>query len=189
MGVRAEETKEALVDALVRLLRERALDRISVRDIAAEAGVNHGLVHRHFGSKQGLVRAAVERLSAEIHAGHAERPGMSAWTFSYLRERPELARVAARSCLDGPPEIVEHAAPSPERLEAIVAPLRAMLQRMGLAQAIDPHVLNGLATAALLGWFVFEPMLRHGFGLPADADDQLQAALARLDTMVVAFSR
>ena len=33
------------------LVAERGPDGFSVRDIAARAGVNHALVHRHFGTK------------------------------------------------------------------------------------------------------------------------------------------
>ena len=57
---RSEQTKRALLEAAVRLLDRRAAGDISVRDIAAEAGVNHGLVHHYFGTKQRLFVAAME---------------------------------------------------------------------------------------------------------------------------------
>src|SRR3954469_13548264 len=120
----AEDSRSLLVAALVELLKTQSIDSISVRDVAAAAGVNHGLVHRYFGSKAGLVDAAVEQLSAEIHRGRADRAGMSAATFAYLRAHPELARLVARACLDGPQELLSKAAPPRARLEAIVAPIR-----------------------------------------------------------------
>jgi TetR/AcrR family transcriptional regulator, repressor for neighboring sulfatase len=176
---------DRLVGALVRLLKERSLAAISVREIAAEAGVNHGLVHRHFGSKAALVQAAARRISDEIHRGHAHG-AMSATTFAYLRGHPEIARVMARACLDGPTELTALAAPSPERLAEIVAPIRRALARAGLDDTIDPHVLNALFSAMFLGWFVFQPMLAHGFGLPADADDRVADLMALVDALLPA---
>ncbi len=40
-----------------------------MRAIAKHAGVNHGLVHRHFGSKEGLLSAVVEHLREEASRG------------------------------------------------------------------------------------------------------------------------
>lgn len=176
----AEDVRSLLVAALVELLKTRSIEAISVREVAAAAGVNHGLVHRYFGSKAALVDAAVEQLSAEIHRGRSDRAGMSAPTFAYLRAHPELARITARACLDGPPELLERAAPPPARLEAIVAPIKKALK----GAPIDPYLLNALASATLLGWIVFQPLLQKGFGLPADADDQLAALFDLLDRFV-----
>src|SRR5688572_4069167 len=106
----AEDVRSLLVASLVELLKNQSIDAISVRDVAAAAGVNHGLVHRYFGSKQGLVDAAVEQLSAEVHRGRPESAAMSAASFAYLRAHPELARIVARACLDGPPELLARAA-------------------------------------------------------------------------------
>ncbi len=44
-------------------------------DIAQEAGVNHGLVRHHFGSKEGVWRAVVEAADAEYVS--AMRPVVS----------------------------------------------------------------------------------------------------------------
>jgi AcrR family transcriptional regulator len=175
----ADDVRSLLVAALVELLKTRSIDSISVRDVAAAAGVNHGLVHRYFGSKAGLVDAAVEQLSDEIHRGRPDRAAMSAASFAYLRAHPELARIVARACLDGPEELLARAAPPRARLDAIVAPLKNALYRFGLHA--DPYLLNALASAALLGWFAFQPLLREGFGLPANADDQLASLLELLD--------
>src|SRR5438105_15303177 len=117
MRMSAEDVRSLLVSALVELLKTRSIDAVSVRDVAAAAGVNHGLVHRYFGSKAGLVEAAVEQLSAEIHRGRPDRAAMSATTFSYLRAHPDVARLVARACLDGPHELLARAAPPRARLE------------------------------------------------------------------------
>jgi AcrR family transcriptional regulator len=156
-----------------------------VRDVAARAGVNHGLVHRYFGGKDELVTAAIRSISSDVHRAG---PGgaMSASSFAFLREHPELVQLVARACLDGPAELLAIAAPSPDRLETITDQLRAALERVRMDKMIDAHLANAFATAALLGWFTFRPLLRRGFGIPPDADDQLAKLLATLDRFVVA---
>jgi AcrR family transcriptional regulator len=181
-AIGAEATKDALITAFLRLVARRGVASVSVRDIAAAAGVNHGLVHRHFGSKEGLVRAAIARLSARVY--REDRPGLSARSFATLLEDPAVPRIIARCCLDGPRDLLALAAPPPERLAALVGPMRALLAHLGLR--VDPHVVNGLGTAALLGWFVFRPLLERGYGLPADADEQVGHLVRAVDELLLA---
>ena len=47
---------EAVCKAAAELFAERGPAAVSSRDIAARAGVNYGLIHRHFGSRQELQR-------------------------------------------------------------------------------------------------------------------------------------
>ncbi len=64
-------------DCALRLFGERGPDAVTVRDIAACAGVSPGLVLHHFGSKQGLrdaVDAHVMTLFDEMLAGAVEDP-------------------------------------------------------------------------------------------------------------------
>ncbi len=177
----ADETRTLLVDALRRLARTRTLSEISVRDVAREAGVNHGLVHRHFGSKENLIRAATESITAEVRAIDPGGRPSSAQTFRYIREHPELVRVLAQACLEGRQEILDAAAPQPDHLCAVVERLQAALDSMGLPVTPDPHVLNAYAIASILGWVLFRPMLTAGYGVSDDADGQLEGLLELLD--------
>ncbi len=56
-----EQTTAAILDAAERLFAERGFTAVTVRDIAAEAGVSHALVHRYLGSKQHVYRAMLAR--------------------------------------------------------------------------------------------------------------------------------
>jgi AcrR family transcriptional regulator len=179
-AIGAVATREALRAAVIRLLARRSLGEISVRDIAAEAGVNHGLVHRHFGSKEALVREAVYDANERIARDHPQF-GATRWTVGLLRERPEIARVLARVCLDGPRDLLALAAPPPEALEAYVQPIREGLGRLGIE--LDPYVVNAAGCAALLGWAVFRPLFRAGWGLPPDADEHFADIATLLDAL------
>ena len=64
---RIRQTREALRKALLRLLASRPLQRISIRDIAAAAGVGYNTFFRHHTSKEALLKEIVtEELSQLI---------------------------------------------------------------------------------------------------------------------------
>ncbi|WP_344939737.1 TetR/AcrR family transcriptional regulator [Actinomadura miaoliensis] len=54
-------TRDRLLAAAERLFLAKGVDQVSVRAINAEAGLNPGAVHYHFGSREGLVLALLER--------------------------------------------------------------------------------------------------------------------------------
>jgi AcrR family transcriptional regulator len=60
--------EEALLDAAERLLRDEGYAAITTRRLAAEAGVNHGLVHYYFGSVENLLLRVLERFTERLTA-------------------------------------------------------------------------------------------------------------------------
>jgi AcrR family transcriptional regulator len=62
-------TREKLIDAAFRAVARDGLADTNVKSIAAEAGVNPGLLHYHFASKDALLEAAVESATARYMAG------------------------------------------------------------------------------------------------------------------------
>jgi AcrR family transcriptional regulator len=61
-----DEVRASLLAAATRLFAELGPSRVSIRQIAAEAGVNHGLVHYYFGSKDGLLSAVLDSCARQI---------------------------------------------------------------------------------------------------------------------------
>lgn len=57
----AQLTKNALLEAFVRLLEERNLDQITVQDIAAECGVSRNTFYYHFSDVYDLLGALLRR--------------------------------------------------------------------------------------------------------------------------------
>lgn len=62
----SEKTKEKLIAAALQCLGEKGYANCSVKQIAAMAGVNHGLVHHYFGSKEGLLVEALKQLADDV---------------------------------------------------------------------------------------------------------------------------
>ena len=68
-----DPVRAALIEAGADLFSKHGPAKVSVRQVAREAGVNHGLVHRHFGSKDGLLKAVVESLRGDVESCLGER--------------------------------------------------------------------------------------------------------------------
>ena len=88
-----EQTTAAILDAAEKLFAERGFTAVSVRDIAAEAGVSHALVHRYLGSKEQVYRAMLGRRETVIRdaATPEERPARGDQADA-ARGRPPPAR-------------------------------------------------------------------------------------------------
>ncbi|WP_426503962.1 TetR/AcrR family transcriptional regulator [Dactylosporangium sp. McL0621] len=66
------QTRAALLAAATRLFYERGLDGIGVAELCAAVGASKETLYRHFGSKEGLVRAVLEQRSDRVSAWLAE---------------------------------------------------------------------------------------------------------------------
>jgi AcrR family transcriptional regulator len=63
---RRETATSALLDAAERLLIADGYAGLTTRKVAAEAGVNHGLVHYYFGSMEELLLQVLERFTERL---------------------------------------------------------------------------------------------------------------------------
>jgi AcrR family transcriptional regulator len=66
------DTRERILDSAEQLFAERGIGETSLRALTQHAGVNLAAVHYHFGSKEGLLDAVVERLAAPINSARCE---------------------------------------------------------------------------------------------------------------------
>ncbi|MEL6400345.1 MAG: TetR/AcrR family transcriptional regulator [Cyanobacteria bacterium J06626_4] len=64
----ATDTKTQILDATEYLIAEKAFAGTTLRNIASAAGVNLAAVHYHFGSKEDLFRAVVQRIAKPVVA-------------------------------------------------------------------------------------------------------------------------
>ncbi|MBE8477618.1 TetR/AcrR family transcriptional regulator [Streptomyces justiciae] len=67
--------REALLNAAVRVVAKGGLRKLTYRAVAEEAGVTHGLVVHHFGSRDALIEAALEHAVRTSASTSALEPG------------------------------------------------------------------------------------------------------------------
>ncbi|MFD2093140.1 TetR/AcrR family transcriptional regulator [Blastococcus deserti] len=180
-GPRYGEGRAALLAAAVRVGATRGLRHLTYRSVAAEAGVAHGLVAHHFGSRDALIEEALQfsldhgvaSLSSAPGSGDVSAlfVGVTSWfeqdaddaVFQYelileSRRRPELR-------------------PHVERLyEAYREALRVEMKACGLPDDLN---LVHLVFAALDG-LVFQQVCLGQTGATEAALDQLRGLLSRL---------
>ncbi|MGQ0430600.1 MAG: transcriptional regulator BetI [Gammaproteobacteria bacterium] len=65
----ADDRRQALVDAAIESLKRHGHDGLSVRRIAARAGVSIGLINHHFPSKDALVAESYRQFSRQLASG------------------------------------------------------------------------------------------------------------------------
>lgn len=89
MSVETAQTSERILDAAERCMARYGLRRVSMADVAAEAGVSRGSVYRYFADRDALVDAVLERTADRFVA--ASEPD--------LDRAPDLAGQVAAALL------------------------------------------------------------------------------------------
>jgi AcrR family transcriptional regulator len=97
-----EATRAHLYDVATSLIAARGYERTTLRDIAKQAGVSVGLLYRYFPSKQAVLVALYDELSAEyVRRASRMRPGAWRDRFAFALQqsldvlRPHRAALAA----------------------------------------------------------------------------------------------
>ncbi|MDG2535988.1 TetR/AcrR family transcriptional regulator [Sphingomonas sp. HITSZ_GF] len=128
---RTAETREALLDAAIRLLYRNGYGGTSTEAISEEAGVTRGALQHHFGTRPQLMAEVIgtvyerERLAyAQIAADTGRGTHLSDWP-EMLWE--VLSRPSGLAVL----EILQASRSDPE-LAALVAPMQARVEQMSL---------------------------------------------------------
>ena len=171
-------TRQVILAAARDLFATRGIHNVSVRQIAAAAGVNHALVHRYFGTKSDMIAEILENEARAMSS--MARPEADAVTslaalgeiFTYvltegrtsllLMLRAEIDGMAPERMLDG----------SPLRPLALLAD---WLDRQGSgARGADPHLVAMVLGAALVGLAAVQPMLSAGVGLEDEDPEAVQ---------------
>jgi AcrR family transcriptional regulator len=68
------DNREAILVAVARVIARRGVRGLRVEDVAAEAGVSAPLLYYHFGSRAGLVKAALEHASDRAPSAALREP-------------------------------------------------------------------------------------------------------------------
>lgn len=179
-GYHHGDLRSALLDAGLRLLRERSVDDLSLRELARDVGVSPAAIYRHFPDKNALMAAlaveGLERMAAAqrqaTQAAGGGKAGFLASGVAYVRfavDNPALFRLvfgAVQACdpLDAPIDRVASAMRGlREDIEALVPADMPAADRK--ASALHAWALvHGLAQLVLDGqipvdWRLIERVL------------------------------
>lgn len=185
----AEEAHEQILDAADRRLAEGGPSGIRLQEIAADVGVSHPTILHHFGSREGLVQAVVQRALAGLRDEIVQVVSERAIDAG---EGAELVRLVAATLGDrGHARLMawlslEGRTPkdAPQLLRGLAGAMHARRAvETGLdVPAEDTLFMVLLVSLALFGEGVLGEAMRRSAGLEADAGAQARfhGWLARL---------
>jgi AcrR family transcriptional regulator len=111
---RAAATKQRILDCALNVFSEHGFDGTTLRDVAADAGVNHAMIRYYYSTKEQLWRAAVTHMfqridneidySAEFLEALPTELGFKEFVRRYVRycaRHPEHARLMVQESIRG----------------------------------------------------------------------------------------
>jgi AcrR family transcriptional regulator len=178
--------RDALIKASIEIIAEEGLRNLTYRNVAQRAGVVHGLVRHHFGTREALIKAALEySVARSIHESGLENPISDINKLAF-----ELPATVARN----PGEQIfqyelilqstrqKELRPLVERLHAQYR--EAMLAELKLLGFADDAPLANLVFAALDG-LVFQQVALGDASITEDALVRLRALLSAYRATIV----
>ncbi len=173
---RRRDTTDAIVRAGSELFAARGPDGVSLRDVAARAGVNYGLIHQYVGTRDDLLRLVFRAVS-----DGTAHDFQDATDVGEILEQLMGPRAAASPYVPMLAWALLQGRDATALLGRSPA-LGALIERMGgagdrLSEPDDPRVLVAAVTAMALGWRLFGPFVQAGVGLEDVPDDVMTAAV------------
>ena len=147
--------EEKLITAACTLLAKSGPNAVSNRDIAKLAGVNHGQIHHYFGSKHGLLKAAMSRVS-QMHWDHTQENGYI--PLKGLEQGHLYALAVVRCAIDGELELATQHVTDNISVPRSVLNNRIKSQDPSLTQ-LDAQCAMAVPVAIEMGWAVLEPYI------------------------------
>jgi TetR/AcrR family transcriptional regulator, fatty acid metabolism regulator protein len=194
-SIASEEKRRVLLEAAVRVFARRGYHSARVGDIAAEAGVAHGLLYHYFASKEELLEtifretwtALLEALT-EVEESAEPAPEqlrrVAAIVLRTWRRDPDLVRVLVREVARGPQlqREVEEIGHAVAAIERIIARGQA---RGDLRADLDPRlagvILYGALEEILTGWVLGQ--------LPDGDEDVARAERTVVEVLTAGLAR
>jgi TetR/AcrR family transcriptional regulator, repressor for neighboring sulfatase len=167
---------ESIIDATLSLWSAKGPAEVSLRAIAARAGVNYGLVYRHFRTKEAVIRAAMDRVVARSLMYIQDCTDLVDAMDSVLpRSTGAHARLLAWAILQ---YLVDDILPAEDPFLQRLRELAKADLGGDVADAdTAAKVRAGSLLAMLYGWRLFEPYLVRGLQLETVSHDELDALI------------
>jgi AcrR family transcriptional regulator len=180
-NVRAERTRDAVVEALLELLDEGDV-RPTAERIAARAGVSERTVFQHFSDREALFEAAARRqYERVVPTLEPVDPGLplAERIDAFATQRARLYETVSgvrRGAI-----LIEHESPTvARRLQSVRRAKAAEVERVFAAELSErPRAVRDAAVAAC-AWTAWQSLRYHQGLSPARAREAMQAALTGL---------
>lgn len=194
----AARTRATIVTAATQLFAERGVDGVSTREIAQAAGVAHGLVRHHFGSKEGLWTAVLDAADAQFAstltplahlaasaAGQntaAVRAALAAFITGFIEacsRQPAIARLLVHEST-APGDRLDDVLSKLDNARAALAPVAAQLRALNqLPSLADEELLLVLLLVGLVP-FGTPALTERVLGQPLSPERHAQVVIASL---------
>ena len=173
-------TEQRLIESALELIRKNGvLAGLNLREVAAGAGVNRGNIYHYFGSRQELLRTAINRrfdaVIDRLLASKRDIPFVTRRLSSITgRDRINDSQLRALLILDGDDSVD----PMPQ-FEAAVSRLRQDVIDGDIDRAHDLEALHATLTALSRGYRIFRAPIAKRMGISAKALDERVAKVVR----------
>lgn len=171
-----DEVRRAVRLAARKRIAEKGLS-FSMRELAADAGVNLGLIHKHVGNKDDVVRAVLARShekSAAIVEGVDSLPEAVRALFMVGVADPEYVRIVAWLNLHGRSDLIPN-----EDMDAFEAITRTA------HVSVDDRVRQMAVLAAISGWSLFGSGILQSSEIPDGDREFYEARIADLLAAII----
>ena len=170
-----DQIRAALIASALELLESHGLD-ISIRQIAEGANLPHSVIGRYFGSKDELIRSAIDSTlpadrEAARHPTSAEEAAIA--VFESGIERPERIRILAQLLQAGMD-------PRDIRAEAPMISTLVKLIEENQPDHADPRIIAASICALSMGWVLTEAYLIDHTGLDVLERDTVREQMKQL---------
>lgn len=171
-----EEVMEAILNAAEDLLSSEGIEQVTLRQIAEKAGVQHGLITRHFGTKQELLREVIERgvrdALTEVRSQEGALDGAMA-LMRYFEAHPAPIRVTAQASINGlNPKVAMSRFPN-------VAEMLRRLEDEG-RDLEEAKVIAALCNAFTMGVVLLRPWMLASTAIEGDEEEAYFDAAVQL---------
>lgn len=178
-----DERKEQVLWAAAKVFARKGLADATIVDIAAAAGISHGLAYRYFRSKEEVFATVVERAmngAGRLAEAVLEQPGtpweklrwITEQTLAGQRRRPEYTLVVLHALTNEavPAEVREVALSQANTMEEVIQRLIREGQALGQVASGDPEQLAMLYLACIQGLAVTTNLLSDLTSILPDAE-------------------
>ncbi len=180
-----EEVVRAILNSSARLFAQRGFAGVSLRDISTDANVNVGLIHRHVGNRDALIRDTLFHQATStlkrVAASYDPNRGATAY-LEHLSDEPFI-RLIAHAVVEGlePARIL----PSFPMIEFAIQQLTLLQTSGDVDPDTDVHLMVASATAWMMGWILFEPFILRAVRLADDDEPDLKALRASVSKLML----